>query len=79
MNIGEKAMTIAHSHAREEVLERAACVVARICIEPCDGLVAAHDVAWLVAAGLVKTVVNGAPRIITKILDDAVKLTDRIG
>ena len=79
MNIGEKAMIYAHEHTREEILRRAAAVLASICTWDIDGLVSGRDVAWLVAAGLVKTVVNGAPRVIEKVMSDGVGLTDRVG
>lgn len=79
MNIGEKATTLACGHDRETVLAQAAAVLQGILLEDLDALIGGREVAWLVAAAMVKTVVNGAPRVVTRVLSDHVQTDDRVG
>jgi hypothetical protein len=79
MNIGEKATILARSYSREDVLARANEMLTNVAYLEVDELVSGHAVAWLLAAAMVKTVINGAPRIITRVMDDGVPVTDRLG
>lgn len=80
MNIGERATALAHQHRREEVLARATGALQRMAGCDEDELVPGQEVAWLLAAAMVQPVINGgAPRVVTRTMDDGVQLKDGIG
>lgn len=80
MNIGERATMIAHQYRRDEVLDEAQRALFRITSTDASELVGGHDVAWLLAAAMLKDTINGSgPRVVTRIMDDGVRIKDGIG
>lgn len=80
MKIGEQATAYAHEHQREFVLQQAQGALHRISMTPVDELIAGRDVAWLLAAAMLKDVINGSgPRVITRVMDDHCAVGDKLG
>lgn len=80
MNIGERATALAREFSREQVLGNAQAALRRVSATEAGELVAGHDVAWLLAAAMLKSTINGgAPRVITRVMDDGCAVADKLG
>lgn len=81
MNIGERATILTQNRHYDEVMEGAAAVLREILPLNADEAVAGESVAWILAASMLRSRINGAlgPRVHKVIIDDGVDLSDRIG
>lgn len=80
MNIGERATALAYSQSREEVLDGATRAIEELANQPVSELVPGESVARILAAAIVRTRLNGGPgRVVTRVMDDGVRISDQIG